>query len=226
MENLSLFDINEFSKGLKKFEEEWTMFEEKPKPLAPAGNAQANLAVKGDPNQGQRTAERPPMDKKEVDKLKQEAGSMRFTTVTFKAHSDKCDATSWNKKSGQLCSWCIEASCLRARLRYWQSQETASADTKTTRQRDGPKKEKYAPFRQKLDRATNHMCPKYKGVQKRMESGAEIFKADITSSDSDNGSEEEMSNPHCHKSCVNYEVKCEFPIRCKQRRQDNTDGPI
>ena len=59
MENLSLFDINEFSKGLKKFEEEWTMFEENPKPSAPAGNAEANVAVKGDRPQA---VEWPPMD--------------------------------------------------------------------------------------------------------------------------------------------------------------------
>ena len=78
MENLSVFDINEFSKGLKKFEEDWEMFDDKPKPTLPADNAQANVAVKGDkPQRG----EVPPVDKKVVDKLKQEAGSVKFTTA-------------------------------------------------------------------------------------------------------------------------------------------------
>ena len=48
------------------------------------------------------------MDKKEVEKLKQEAGSVKFTTATFKTHSNKCDATSFNKNSGRLCYWCID----------------------------------------------------------------------------------------------------------------------
>ena len=43
----------------------------------------------------------------------------------------------------------------------------------------------------------------------------------------DNDSEEkEESNPHCHESCVNYVEECEFPERCKQRRQSNKDCPI
>ena len=79
----------------------------------------------------------------------------------------------------------------------------------------------------KLDKATNNMCIKYKGVQARMEPGAEIFKVNIVDSDSDNDSEEEdESNPHCHESCVNYKNKCEFPIRCKQRRQHGKECPI
>ena len=61
MENLSVFDINEFSKGLKKFEEDWAMFDEKTKPSAPADKAQANVAVKGDKPQ---RLDLPPMDKK------------------------------------------------------------------------------------------------------------------------------------------------------------------
>ena len=62
LENLSLFDITEFSKGLKKFEEEWTMFEDKPKPAAPTGDAQANLALKeGVPK---KAANYPPWTKK------------------------------------------------------------------------------------------------------------------------------------------------------------------
>ena len=65
-------------------------------------------------------------------------------------------------------------------MKYWQDKDAAN---------ECPKKVKYASFRQKLDRATNHMCHKYKGIQTRMESGAEIFKADITDSDSDNDSE-------------------------------------
>ena len=46
LEDIAVFDINNFSKELQKFEEDWTMFEEKPKPAAPADDAQANLATK------------------------------------------------------------------------------------------------------------------------------------------------------------------------------------
>ena len=46
LENLSLFNIRTFVDGLKQFEEKWTMFEVKDKPAAPAGNAQANMALK------------------------------------------------------------------------------------------------------------------------------------------------------------------------------------
>ena len=46
MENISLFNMREFVKGLKQFEEQWTMFEVKDKPAAPAGSAQANMALK------------------------------------------------------------------------------------------------------------------------------------------------------------------------------------
>ena len=46
LENLSLFDIRKFVDGLKRFEEDWTMFEVKDKPAAPAGDAQSNLALK------------------------------------------------------------------------------------------------------------------------------------------------------------------------------------
>ena len=123
LENLSLFDIREFSKGLKKFEEEWTMFEEKPKPAVPAGDAQANFELKkGAPK---KSSEMPPMDKKEVDKLKKEAGSSRFTTSSFRVHIQKCDAMSWNKRSGRLCYWCIEDTSLAARMKNWQEQDAA-----------------------------------------------------------------------------------------------------
>ena len=120
MENLAAFDIDEFAKGLKKFEEDWAMFEEKPKPSAPADKAQANVAMKGGKP---KKADLPPMDKKVVDKLKQEAGSVRFTTATFKKHSDKCDAASFKKNSGRLCYWCVDEQCLKERMKTWYKQE-------------------------------------------------------------------------------------------------------
>ena len=46
LEDIAVFDINNFSKELQKFEEDWTMFEEKQKPAAPADDAQANLVTK------------------------------------------------------------------------------------------------------------------------------------------------------------------------------------
>ena len=77
-----------------------------------------------------------------------------------------------------------------------------------------PQKAQYGPFRQKLDKATNNMCIKYKGVQARMEPGEEIFKVDNIDSDSDS-EEEDESNLQCHESCANYKNRCEFPVRCK-----------
>ena len=116
IEDLALFDIDTFAKGLKKFEEDWGMFADKPKPSAPADKAQANLAIKGGkPNK----KPLPPLNPKVMDKLKQEAGSVRFTTVTFKKHADRVDAASFKKNSGRLCYWCIEEECLRERMRAW-----------------------------------------------------------------------------------------------------------
>ena len=46
LEDITVFDINTFIRELRKFEEDWTMFEEKPKPTAPTEDAQANLATK------------------------------------------------------------------------------------------------------------------------------------------------------------------------------------
>ena len=60
-------------------------------------------------------------------------------------------------------------------MKYWREQDAANIYHRG---------EKYGPFRQKLDKATNHMCSEYNGIQTRMESGAEIFKADIIDSDS------------------------------------------
>ena len=112
MENISLLDIRTFVDGLKQFEEKWTMFEVKDKPAAPAGNAQANMALK---KGGKGIKDLPPLDKKEIEKLKKEANSTRFTTASFKAHQEKCNAESWNRRSRRLCYWCIEAPCVEGK---------------------------------------------------------------------------------------------------------------
>ena len=46
LEDITKFNINTFIKELKKFETDWTMFEEKPKPATPTEEAKANLATK------------------------------------------------------------------------------------------------------------------------------------------------------------------------------------
>ena len=50
-------------------------------------------------------AELSPMDREVVDKLKQEAGSTRFTTTTFKKHTKKIDAATFKRNSGRLWYW-------------------------------------------------------------------------------------------------------------------------
>ena len=60
--------------------------------LNKANKAVANAAIEGDKR---KKADLPPVDKKVVDQLKQEAGSVRFTTATFKKHSDKIDAATF-----------------------------------------------------------------------------------------------------------------------------------
>ena len=40
------FDINTFIRVLRKFETDWIMFEEKPKPATPTEEAEANMATK------------------------------------------------------------------------------------------------------------------------------------------------------------------------------------
>ena len=59
------------------------------------------------------------LDKREIDKLKKEASLTRFTAESFVEHANNVNAASWNRKSGRLCYWCIEASCLVRRKKYW-----------------------------------------------------------------------------------------------------------
>ena len=117
LENISVFDIDEFSKGLRKFEEEWTMFEEKPKPTAPTNDAQVNLATKKEGLKKWVIK----VDKEEVNRLKKVASSEKFTTTSFMAHSEKVEAVTWKKDSGRLCYWCIESPCLKKRARQWEN---------------------------------------------------------------------------------------------------------
>ena len=58
MENISLFDIDNVCEALKKWETDWGMFEDKPKPAEKGDKAAANLA-KG----GVRKEDLPPVEK-------------------------------------------------------------------------------------------------------------------------------------------------------------------
>ena len=102
----------------------WILFEIKEKP---AGNAQANLVLKkGGKGTGFAAQDLPPLDKKEIERLKKEASTTKFTTASFKAHMKKCNEASWNKQSGRLCYWCIEANCLHGRRKQFINQDKAN----------------------------------------------------------------------------------------------------
>ena len=151
------------------------MFEDKPKPSDKADKAAANLAIKGG-----KVKDSPPVEKKVVEKLKQEAGSMRFTTATFKKHAEKVDKATYKTSSSRLCYWCVEEECLKGRMRKWYKEKRNEAKTK-----------EYATFRHQMDKLTNFMCPKYTEVSRRMEQGAEIYKATNPDSEDEVNSEEE-----------------------------------
>ena len=66
-------------------------------------------------------------------------------------------------------------------------------------------------------------CAAYKGVQDRIQPGAEIFKVDMEKKETD--SYEELDN-HCHESCKNYQEACMNPKKCELRRRNNKEFPI
>ena len=76
----------------------------------------AKAAIKGGKS---KKADLPPTDKEVVDKLKQEAGSVRFTTATFKKDTEKIDAATFKRNSSRLCYWCGEEECLKERMKKW-----------------------------------------------------------------------------------------------------------
>ena len=63
IENISVFDMDHLCKVLKKWEDDWSMFEDKPKPPEKGDKAAANLA-KG----GAKKEDLPPVEKKTVEK--------------------------------------------------------------------------------------------------------------------------------------------------------------
>ena len=142
----------------------------------------------------------PKVDKKEVGKLKKAAGSEKFTTTSFMAHSKKVEAATWKRDSGRLCYWCIKTPCLKKRATHWENQSGG------TKQEGEP----YLDYRKKLDDATNHMCTEYKSIKARSETGAEIFQANAfqaENAESDNETDsgrEGGHNLHCHESCAKY----------------------
>ena len=150
------------------------------------------------------------------------------------------------KDSTRLCYWCIESPCLKKRTNH---EEKKNGITRN-------KGEDYQDYRFRLDKATNHMCKKYKGIKARWETGAEVFQVNASQANNisnkeetkDEGEEifqantflahngtsstltkEEEKNPnklHCHESCVNYKRKCETPKECRQKRLSKKDCPI
>ena len=153
----------------KKFEDDWSMFEEKPKPSDKGDKAAANLAMKGGKVKKE---DSPPVEKKTVEKLKQEAGKARFTTATFKKHAEKVDAATYRKNSGRLCYWCVEEECFKGRMKQWYKEKP-----------NEPKTKEYASFRHQVDDLTRSMCPKYTEVKQCMEHGAEIYNCLLYTSD-------------------------------------------
>ena len=42
----------------------------------------------------------PPLDKKEIEKLRKEASTAKLSVASFKEHKNKFNEASWNKNSG------------------------------------------------------------------------------------------------------------------------------
>ena len=64
----------------------------------------------------------------------------------------------------------MEASCVYGRRKHWKEQDKANICQKG---------EDYGPWRKRLNTATQNMCSKYRGIQERIQPGAEIFKVDM-----------------------------------------------
>ena len=89
LEDITVFDINTFIRELRKFEEDWIMFEEKPKPVTPPEDAEANLATK----------KKKKIDITEVKKLKRKADTEKFTTTSYRTFIKEVEAVTLGKKA-------------------------------------------------------------------------------------------------------------------------------
>ena len=219
IENISVFDMDHLCKVLKKWEEDWSMFEDKPKPAEKGDKAAANLAKGG----RIKKEDSPPVEKKTVEKLKQEVAKISFTTVTFRKHAKNVDDATFGKNSNRLCYWCLGEECLKGRMKQWFKEKP-----------NEPKIKGYAVFRTQVDKLTCNMCPKYPEVNQRKEKGAEIYlattpdsEAEISILEESMSEEESMSIPeekngyyHCYISCANYTNKCRNPEECKQQKKE------
>ena len=95
--------MDHLCKVLKKWEDDWSMFEAKPKPAEKGDKAAANLAKGG----RIKKEDSPPVEQKTVEKLKQEVAKASFTTVTFRKHAKSVDDATFGQNSNRLCYWCL-----------------------------------------------------------------------------------------------------------------------
>ena len=167
----------------------------------------------------------PPIDKKELEALKQVAAKANFTTASFREHSKSVDAATLGKNSGRLCYWCVKAECLSARIRQWFQDHPSE-----------PRSKVYREFRSKVDRLTNKSCTEYSKINKRKEQGAVIYTATIPEEEeASNSTEDSMTSNeslvsptketyHCYISCRNFRDNCKFPEKCRQLQRAGKRG--
>ena len=227
MENISLFNIDTVCEELKNWETNWEMFEERSKPADRGDKAAANVAEGGAKKVFKRKdlASLPPVEKKELEALKQVAAKANFTTTSFREHSRNVDAATLGKNSKRLCYWCVQAECLAGRLSQWYKDHP-----------NEPKSTSYKEFRSKVDRFTNKSCTEYSKIDKRKEQGAVIYTATIEEEgETSNNTEDSMTSNeslvtppqevyHCYISCQNFKDDCKFPEKCKQLRKTGKRG--
>ena len=121
LEDITKFNINTFIKELKKFETDWTMFEEKPKPANPTEEAKANLATK-----------KKEINTEVVKKLENKANTENFTKTSYEAFTQEVDAVTAKTKGARLCYWCLKSQCVLMRQKQGEKVRLNKEKTKNT----------------------------------------------------------------------------------------------
>jgi len=157
LEDITKFNMEEFIKELKKFETEWIMFENKPKPATPAEEATVATAEVATGTASKNRYIR------QLRRLKADTREVKFTKESYKHHKEKVEELVKKHGMKQLCYWCLTKNCLIKRQQKKPDIKTADAES-----------------RQRLDNATKNMCENAEEMRKRSESGAVVFTANAT----------------------------------------------
>ena len=163
------------------------LFDEKPKPTAPAENAEANAAA----------AKKKKIDTSEVQKLKKKADTEKFTKTSFAAFKKEVDAMSVRHRSSRRCYWCLEIKCLNMR----KNKETKGQGMKSM---PGD----YVKARADLDKATGTMCKKAKEINNRSEPGAEVLQVKVTLGNKKRHCKQMCSKPMSRKTAGRETLGC------------------